>query len=43
MNPYSNRRKEEEEGKGVCDDPKRPCIKEAIYAFAYTLFKQSHA
>lgn len=27
------------EGKGVCDDPKRPCTKEAIY----TLFKQSYA
>jgi len=33
----------EKEGKGVCDDPKRPCTKEAIYAFVYTLYKQSHA
>jgi hypothetical protein len=29
--------------KRVCDDPKRPCIKEAMYAYAYILFRLAYA
>jgi hypothetical protein len=27
----------------VCDDPKRPCVKEAMYAYAYILFRLAYA
>lgn len=52
MNPYIKKKerkkcrmkmKREEKEKGVCDDPKRPCRKEAMYAYAYILFSLAYA
>lgn len=43
-NPYIKKKKrEKKERVYVCDDPKRPCVKEAMYAYAYILFSLAYA
>lgn len=43
MNPPMKKKNDANEEQGVCDDPKRPWRKEAMYAYAYILFSLAYA